>query len=139
MPAATGARMPSIGDHMTRQPLTIRRDAILTEAHALMRQHRIRHLPVLDEGRLVGIVTQHDLHLIETLPDSDPDEVLVEDAMTEHVFVASPDDDLADVVEQMGQHKYGSVVVTSPAGIEGIFTMVDAMQVLAQLLRRGVA
>ncbi|MBS1122681.1 MAG: hypothetical protein H6Q90_4909 [Deltaproteobacteria bacterium] len=131
--------MPSISDHMTRQPWTIRRNALLSEAHTLMRQHQIRHLPVLEEGKLVGIVTQGDLHLIETLPDSDPDEVIVEDAMTEQVFVASPDDDLADIVEQMGQHKYGSVVVTSAKGIEGIFTVVDAMAVLARLLRRGAA
>lgn len=63
--------MPAMDRYMTRQPWTIRKDAKMSQAHALMRAHRIRHLPVLEAGKLVGIVSDHDLHLIETLPDSD--------------------------------------------------------------------
>jgi len=128
--------MPPIARYMTRQPWTIRRDETLSDAHTLMRRQGVRHLPVLEHGRLAGIVTQSDLHLIETLQDVDPDQVLVEDAMTEEVFVASPDDELADVIEKMVAHKYGAVIVTSSKGVEGIFTAVDAMQVLAEMLRR---
>ena len=128
--------MPPIARYMTRQPWTIRRDATLSDAHAMMRRQGVRHLPVLEQGRLAGLVTQSDLHLLETLPDVDPDHVLVEDAMTEDVFVASPEDELADVVERMVHDKYGAVVVTSAKGVEGIFTAIDAMQVLAELLRR---
>ncbi|TMQ16186.1 MAG: CBS domain-containing protein [Deltaproteobacteria bacterium] len=125
---------------MTRQPWTIRRDAKMSQAHQVMRLHRIRHLPVLEAGKLVGIVSDRDLHLIETLPDGDPDEVEVEDAMTEDVYAASPDDPVDAVVERMADHKYGSAVVMNRRGVvEGIFTTIDAMQVLADVLRRATA
>ena len=132
--------MPSMSRYMTRQPWTIGKDAKMSQAHLLMREHHIRHLPVLDSGRLVGIVTERDLHLIETLPGGDPDEVSVEEAMTPEVYVVSADDPVDTVVEKMADHKYGSAVVVNQRGIvAGIFTSIDAMQVLADVLRRATA
>jgi len=130
--------MPPISRYMTRQPWTIERSATLTAAHQLMRRHAIRHLPVMDAGKLVGIVSERDLHLIETLPDSDPDEVTVDDAMTETVYVAAPTDAVAEVVDQMAAGKLGSVVVMQDQRVEGIFTSIDALQVLSHVLRRTV-
>ena len=131
--------MPPISRYMTRQPWTIERHATLTAAHQTMRRHAIRHLPVMDRGELVGIVSERDLHLVETLPDADPDEATVDDAMTELVYIAAPDDQLSDVVDHMAARKLGSVVVMSePHRVEGIFTSVDALEVLANLLRRTV-
>jgi len=123
---------------MTRQPWTIERGANLTAAHELMRSHTVRHLPVMDGGKLVGIVSERDLHLMETLPDANPDEVSVDEAMTDVVYVAAPDDDTADVVERMASHKLGSVVVMTGSRVEGIFTSIDALQVLSSVLRRTV-
>ena len=103
-----------------------------------MRAHGIRHRPVLDAGKLIGIVSERDLHLIETLPDADPDEVQVEEAMTDQVYIAGPLDEVAEVVERMSEQKIGSVIVMDDAHIEGIFTSIDALQVLASLLRRAI-
>ena len=112
----------------------------MSQAHQLMREHQIRHLPVLEAGKLVGIVSERDLHLIETLPDSDPDEVTVEDAMIEEVYGVSADDPVDVIVEKMSSRKYGSAVVLNHSGhVEGIFTTVDALQVLADVLRRATA
>jgi acetoin utilization protein AcuB len=132
--------MPTMSQYMTRQPWTVRKDAKMSQAHELMRSHRIRHLPVLDAGKLVGIVSDRDLHLIETLPDSDPDDITVEEAMTENAYVVGPDDPVDTVVERMAAHKYGCAIVANRRGfVEGIFTTVDAMQVLAEVLRRATA
>ena len=130
--------MPPISRYMTRQPWTIERGATLTAAHQLMRSQLIRHLPVMDSGKLVGIVTERDLHLIETLRDANPDEITVGEAMTEQVYVAAPGDEVAAVVEAMAERKIGSVVVMQGGRVEGIFTSVDALQVLADVLRRTV-
>ena len=112
----------------------------MSQAHELMRAHRIRHLPVLDGGKLVGIVSDRDLHLIETLPDSDPDEVTVDEAMTEDVYAVGLDDPVDAVAERMAARKYGCAIVVGPRGVvEGIFTTVDGMQVLADLLRKATA
>lgn len=130
--------MPPISRYMTRQPWTIEPGATLTAAHQLMRSHVIRHLPVMDSGKLVGIVTERDLHLIETLRDADPDQIKVDEAMTEHVYSVAPTDEVADVVERMADEKIGSAVVMADHRVEGIFTSIDALQVLATVLRRTV-
>lgn len=129
--------MPPISRYMSCQPWTIRRDATMSQAHQMMREHRIRHLPVLEGGALVGVVTERDLHLIETLPDADPDEVAVEEAMSVDVYGVGPDDPVDAVVERMASRKLGSAVIVNRRGaVEGIFTTVDALQVLAEVLRR---
>jgi len=100
-----------------------------------MRSHGIRHLPVVDEaGDLCGVVSQRDLHLIETLSDVDLETVRVEEAMVERPFIVTGDTALEEVVEIMGEHKYGSAIVMGRDGVEGIFTAVDACHVLAELL-----
>lgn len=130
--------MPPISRYMTRQPWTIERSATLTAAHQVMRSHAIRHLPVMEAGKLVGIVSERDLHLIETLPDADPDEVTVDDAMTEAVYVAAPTDEVSEVVDRMAAGKLGSAIVMRDQAVEGIFTSIDALQVLSHVLRRTV-
>jgi len=130
--------MPPMSRYMTRQPWTIRKDATMAQAHSMMRAHAIRHLPVLDGGKLVGIVSQRDLHLIETLPGSDPETVTVEEAMVSDVYVVGPNEPVDVVVDHMADHKQGSAVVVDRRGtVEGIFTTVDALQVLAEVLRKS--
>lgn len=108
----------------------------MSQAHQLMREHRIRHLPVLEAGKLVGLVSERDLHLIETLPGGNPDEVTVEEAMVADVYTVSADDPVDTVVEMMSTRKYGSAVVMDRRGrVDGIFTAVDGLQVLADVLR----
>lgn len=127
--------MPAVSRYMTRNPATIERTASLSEAHKLMRERQVRHLPVVDRaGNLCGVVSQRDLHLIETLADVDPQRIRVEEAMVERPFAVTGDTSLEEVVEIMADHKYGSVVVIGHEGIEGIFTAVDACRAFAQVL-----
>lgn len=125
---------------MTKQPVTIRSDETLAEAHRIMRERGIRHLPVLDpEGDLCGIVTLRDMYLMETLHDADPSTLLVEQAMVERPFIVTADTPLEEVVQIMGEQKYGSVVIMGKQGIEGIFTAVDVCLAFAQFLRSAEA
>jgi acetoin utilization protein AcuB len=126
--------IPTVRKYMTPSPLSIERHATLATAHELMRTEQIRHLPVLEGGKLVGIVSLGDLHLIETLNDVDPARVRVEDAMTPGPYVVSPDSPLDEVVADMAAHKYGSAVVMQGHKVVGLFTTVDAMQAFADLL-----
>jgi acetoin utilization protein AcuB len=131
--------MPMLSRYMTRKPWTIARTATMAEAHQLMREHQIRHLPVMDGRRVVGMVTMRDLHLLETLPDVSPDKVAVEEAMTPEVFIASENDELAAVVDRMAETRLGSAVIVGSSGLVGIFTAVDALRALADILRREAA
>jgi acetoin utilization protein AcuB len=121
---------------MTKQPWTIRKDATLAQAHTIMRAHAIRHLPVLDGRSLVGIVSERDLHLAETLLGGDPMLTRVEDAMVPDVYTVEVDKSIDDVVEHMAELKHGSAVVVDRHGtVLGIFTTIDALQVLTDVLR----
>lgn len=119
---------------MTRNPHTIGHDQTLSAAHRIMREHDIRHLPVLDGGRLVGVLSQRDLHLIESLKDVDPDQVLVSEAMSSEVFSVGPRTTVRKVVTDMATHKYGSAIVVEGDTVVGVFTTMDALGVLAGML-----
>lgn len=131
--------IPSIQKYMSTSPHSIGRDQPLSRAHALMREHGIRHLPVLTGGKLVGMLTQRDLHLIESLKNVDPEEVLVEDAMSTTVYAVSTEAPLDEVVSTMAEHKYGSAVVMHNATVVGILTTVDVCKALAALLHGRLA
>lgn len=123
---------------MSLSPIWIDSKQPLAEAHRLMRQKRLRHLPVLTEGRLVGVVSAGDLHLIETLDGVDPEEVPVHDAMSPEPYCVPPDAPLEEVVDVMAGNKYGCALVVEKGRILGIFTTVDALEVLAHVLRGKV-
>jgi acetoin utilization protein AcuB len=127
--------MPAVSRFMTSSPWTIERTATLADAHELMSDHKIRHLPVVDNGELCGIISERDLLFYETRSEARPDAVPVELVMTEQPFIVTSDTPLDDVAEIMGTHKYGSVVVLGREGIEGIFTATDACEAFAQVLR----
>ena len=131
--------IPSIQKYMSTSPHSIGADQPLSRAHALMREHGIRHLPVLTGGKLVGMLTQRDLHLVESLKNVDPEEVLVEDAMSTTVYAVSPEAPLDEVVSTMAEHKYGSAVVMHNAIVVGILTTVDVCKALAELLHGRLA
>lgn len=127
--------IPQIQKYMTTSPHSIGREQTLARAHAVMRQHAIRHLPVLEGGSLVGLLSLRDAHLIETLKDVDANTVTVEDAMTSVVYAVNPDAPLDEVAATMAEHKYGCAVVMQNAHVVGVFTTVDACLALAELLR----
>lgn len=125
---------PTIESFMTPQPMTIGLEQSLDTAASKMRELKVRHLPVLHGGRIVGIVTERDVALIETLPDVDPAKVRVEEAMTADPYLVEPQTALADVARTMAEHKYGAAVVAQGGKVVGVFTTVDACRALATLL-----
>ena len=123
----------TVGALMTPQPLTIGRDQPLLNAHRLMRDHRVRHLPVLERGELVGIVSQRDLYFLETLRGVDVEDDIVEDAMTSDTYAVAPDAPIAAVAKHMARHRYGCAVVIERGRVAGIFTATDALRLVSAL------
>jgi acetoin utilization protein AcuB len=106
---------PPISRYMTIVPATIAADASLGEAVAAMRATRVRHLPVLDGGRLVGIVSDRDLELLTSLRAEavSPPPLTVRDAMTTQIYTVREDAPLVDVVATMAERRLGSAIVPS--------------------------
>jgi len=120
-----------IRDFMTASPHTIGADQTLARAQAMMRENVIRHLPVLHGGKLVGLISDRDVHLVEILSDVKPNLITVSDAMTTSVYAVSPETPLEEVAHMMAEHKFGSAVVMERDKVVGIFTTVDACRALA--------
>jgi len=127
-------RIPQIKKYMTTDVQSIGDDQPMSVAHSMMRAQHIRHLPVLHRGKLVGILSDRDLRLIETLQEVDPTKVAVSEAMTTDTYVVGPDASLEEVVGMMAANKYGSAVVIDHGHVVGIFTTVDACSAFAELL-----
>ncbi|MFT3926607.1 MAG: CBS domain-containing protein [Myxococcales bacterium] len=131
--------IPTIEKYMTTSPHTIGVDQPLSQAHGVLREHRIRHLPVLRGGKLAGVLSERDLALIETLREVDPRKVVVEEAMNAEVYAVSPKASLDEVVRDMAARRYGCAVVVDNLKVVGIFTAVDACRAFAELLQQRLS
>lgn len=125
---------PVVRQYMTVCPHTISARQTLTTARRMMTEHQVRHLPVLEGGRIIGLLSERDLLLVESLAGVNPTEVLVEEAMVQSVFTAAPDEPVAQVVEAMIERKLGSTVVVEGEHVVGVFTTIDALRALLNLL-----
>ena len=131
--------MPAVARYMTARPVTIDAAATLAAADRLMRVHQIRHLPVVDQGRLVGLLVAHDVHMLELVGRLELETVQVATAMAQEPFTVRETEPLDQVVDAMAARKLDAVVVMDLLGVRGIFTAVDACEALATVLRRAVA
>lgn len=129
--------VPQVRKFMSTTPFTIEGDQTMSQAHALMAKEQIRHLPVLSSGKLIGVITQGDLRLVESLAAVDPNEVRVEAVMTRDVYVVAPDAPIDEVVQEMARQKYGSTIVVDHHTVVGVFTAVDVCRAFADMLRAG--
>lgn len=125
--------MPPISRYMTTHPYAVDPREKLSSARHLMATRDIHHLPVMERDQLVGIISDRDLHPVHPLHD-----ITVGELMTEDVARVSPDTPMDEVVDLMERRKCSSVVVLGANGVEGIFTVNDALRALGDLLRRNV-
>ena len=125
--------MIAIGKYMTAGPHTIGREQSLTAAKQLMHKSHVRHLPVLHGGKLGGVVSERELDLVEALPGSK--QLSVEDAMVPDVYTISEDAPLDTVAAEMARLKVGSAIVLKGDNVVGVFTAVDGLRALADLLK----
>jgi CBS domain-containing protein len=136
LPAAVPHAAVHVGDLMTRRLLAISPHDSFADAWQLMREARIRHLPVVDrELRLIGLVTHRDLvgHAPSDLEEPREDErvaalarVHIGDMMETHLSTATPDEPLADAGRRMLHGKIGCLPVVANGGrLVGILTESD--------------
>jgi acetoin utilization protein AcuB len=139
-----------VRDWMTRKLVTLSPEASVGEALTLCRERRIRHIPILEEGRLVGIVSDRDLRdASPALGDAERasalQEIRVGDVMTREVSTADPQDSIENVAQEMYELKIGSLPVVAEAPVVdeglavaeeellGIVTSSDVMRALVTL------
>lgn len=131
----TGEKM--VGELMTEDPVTITPDQPLRQAVDLLRQHRIRHLPVVYDGHLVGILTDRDIKratpsLLSGGGQAEYDRVFdttkVSQVMTREPLTIRPDASLKHALEILVHKKIGALPVVDHGKVVGIVTEIDFLR-----------
>jgi acetoin utilization protein AcuB len=132
-----------VKNRMTREPVTVRPGDTLADALRLTREHRIRHLPVVENGELAGVVSDRDMRLAMPSPLSVADadraafleRTTIAEVMTRDVITAGPYDTLEDAAQQLCRHRVGSLPVVDAHGrLLGIVTETDILHAFAEIL-----
>ncbi len=122
-----------IKDFMTISPQTININQSLDFASKKMAELKVRHLPVLNGGELVGVLSDRDIRFVESFEKLDPNELKVEDAYSEGAYSVDQKTSLSLVCKTMSEEKYGCVLVLDDQKLVGIFTWIDALRILGNL------
>jgi acetoin utilization protein AcuB len=121
---------------MTPFPWFIQVDDRIEQAVSLMREQDIRHLPVTRDGELVGIVTERDIQLAESMAaDSSGRKILVREVCAFEPYVVDIGDRLDGVLLEMARRRIGSALVVKQGKLAGIFTATDACRAFGDFLR----
>jgi acetoin utilization protein AcuB len=132
-----------VGRRMRTSLITVTKDATLAQARALLHSHRIRHLPVVEGDRLLGILTDRDIR--QASPSSaagiSPDRtaaflarIPVTEAMVRDVRTVSPYTTVEEAARLMIEHKIGCLPVTEADRLVGIITETDILGVLVDVM-----
>jgi len=125
--------MNRIGDHMTECVHSVGKNQTLQRAAEYMREFRVRHLPVLHGGELVGMLSDRDIVLAEGAEGGlSGKEVTVEDAMSTEPYKVAADTPLKEVLRAMAERGVGSCLVVDGPKLLGIYTSSDAVRMLAE-------
>lgn len=118
---------------MTTEVVTIKKEASIQDALSLMKQHSVRHLPVVDDGRvLLGWVTDADLRGV--LIASMLEELTLEDIMVRKPCTANPDMRLEDAAQLILEKRIGGLPVVEDGKLIGIITVVDILSAFINIM-----
>lgn len=121
-----------VRDIMTAKVFTLARDATTGEAARSLTSHRISGAPVVDRGRIVGIVSKSDLLDMRTRP-SEPGVLTLDDVMTHLVFAVRPHDPAMLAVQLMTEEGIHRVIVVDERGkLAGIVSPMDVLRALVR-------
>ena len=117
-----------VGEYMVRSVKVASPDMTVDDALTFIQELRIRHLPVVRDRRLVGLVSERDLLAARAR------NAKVAEVMAKRVYVARSTTPVSQVAAEMADNKYGSAVIVDPQNhVLGIFTTTDALRIIAAL------
>lgn len=124
-----------VEEFTTPNPITATTHSKVEELARVMKDHGIRHLPILDGSRLVGIVSERDLKVIAGLKALERVQLTAADIMSTDPVTVDAATPLDEVAFEMAEKKIGSVLVSDGDEFLGIFTLTDALNALIETVR----
>jgi acetoin utilization protein AcuB len=128
-------KIPYVGSVMTPITYFVDTDSEVGEVKRLMSEHHIHHIPVQQEGRVVGIVTERDLYHLNDrfLPNVEKARIRARDIMAEEPYVVAFDTPLNEVALEMANRRIGSAIVLHREKLAGILSATDICRILAEI------
>jgi len=121
---------------MFHNPIAIEKEMTLDSAYRLMMEKKIRHLPVVENGKVIGIVTDRDLRLATSklAENPFPSDASVSLVMTSPAQIAHPNDPIGSATKLMRDLKIGCLPVVENNKLVGIVTGIDILDAMIILM-----
>ena len=135
--------LSQVRDYMTSDPQTLGMKSTLLDAVLLLRRSELRHIPILDNDRLVGVLSDRDVarwapSMATSVSPQEYNRVFeetpVSKVMTRNPISVSPDAPLAEAVNLMYKHRLGCLPVLEAGRLSGIITVTDMLRALYDLI-----
>jgi CBS-domain-containing membrane protein len=137
--------MITVDEIMTTELITVSTDCSLKELTKLMNEHKVRHLPVLENEQLAGLVSHRDIlaasgssigSYIPAERELSEEIIKARDVMTENIETIGPHANLRQAALKLQKNKYGCLPVTEQGRLIGIVTEYDFVGVAINLLEQ---
>lgn len=127
---------PSVAALMHPFPYFAESDTSVVQIRELMKSHNIRHVPIMQNESVVGIISERDLCRLDNSATLVPitEEIPVRNVMTLNPYVVEIDTPLKIVISEMTKRKIGAAVIISADKLVGIITVIDICRALGELL-----
>lgn len=126
----------TVEEYTTPCPLVVQIEDNVQHAMDIMKENDIRHLPVIDKDKVVGVLSERNLKLLELIENKQ--KVQVSQVMHDNPFRVYNTDSLMEVAFAMSEQKIGSaIVLDGNSNLDGIFTTTDALNALVEVLREA--
>ena len=122
----------SVRDAMTENPRSIGASASVVEAARLMREGDIGSLPITEDEKLVGMITDRDITTRVVAEAADPSTTSVGDVYSRDLISVEPDSDLEQAVELMARHQVRRLPVVEDGRLVGIVAQADVALTLKE-------
>ena len=133
-----------VQQRMTRNPITITSTATIADASELMRANKFRRLPVIDDGKLVGLVTDRDLREVAPSPATTLSifelnyllaKMQIKDIMQKKVITIHPEATVEEAALLLYHHRIGGLVVVDANGaVTGVITETDIFKCFVDIM-----
>jgi acetoin utilization protein AcuB len=129
-------KIPIVGAVMTSFPYSIDSAETVTNIEKMMDEHNIRHLPVQEKGKVVGIVSERDLHHVirRSAAAQEKNKIVARDIMVTEPYVVPFRTPLNQVVGEMARRHIGSAIILRRGKLAGILSAMDVCRILAEYL-----
>jgi CBS domain-containing protein len=120
-----GTMANSVREAMTEDPRSIAKSVSVVEAAQLMREQDIGSLPITDDEKLVGMITDRDITTRVVAEAADPKMTTVEDVYSRDLISVEPDKDLEEALRLMARHQVRRLPVVEDGRLVGIVAQAD--------------